>query len=191
MSSDFHPRAENIRKEKPMSYRTTVNDVQIFGNNEYYPEWIEFIQSQNIKINDDGCYDGEITDVMGAIEAIEKIILRLEKERRDEIAKFKKTWEKVEKKEINDIYTKPSSLFDMSIEYDNLMEQEIKFPHDDYNTSLTDRMIELRKNGYIFMSCLFIDACEDMIEKDRHFSVPKHFNCYKIKDGCKIRVHAG
>ena len=34
-----------------MSYRTYVEGVQIFGNNEGYNEWIEFIRSQGIKID--------------------------------------------------------------------------------------------------------------------------------------------
>ena len=29
-----------------MSYRTRVNETQIFGNNEYYQEWIDFIRSE-------------------------------------------------------------------------------------------------------------------------------------------------
>ena len=39
-----------------MSYRTTVNGMQIFGNNETYPEWDEFIRSQGIAIGEDGDY---------------------------------------------------------------------------------------------------------------------------------------
>lgn len=155
-----------------MSYRTNVNDIQIFGNNECYPEWIDFIKSQGIEVDEDYGYRGEITDIMGAITAIEKIILRLEAERR-------------EKQPIS------TSLFDFRKDYDEIIEQDIKFPNDDYNTSLTDQMMELRKNAYIFMPCLFIDACGDMIEPDKPFTVPRHFMCYKVKEGCKIKVSAG
>lgn len=155
-----------------MSYRTKVNGTQIFGNNECYPEWIEFIQSQGIEVDEDACYEGEITDVMGAITTIEKIILRLESGRR-------------EKQPIS------TSLFDFRKDYDEIIEQDIKFPNDDHNTSLTDKMMELRKNAYIFMSCLFIDACGDMIERDHTFAVPQHYLCYKVKEGCAIKVSAG
>ena len=47
-----------------MAYRTRVNGVQIFGNNEYYEEWAEFLKSKGIEIDEDGCYDGEIDDVL-------------------------------------------------------------------------------------------------------------------------------
>ena len=43
-----------------MSYRTYVNDVQVFGNNEYYPEWIEFIKTQGIDVNENGNYENFI-----------------------------------------------------------------------------------------------------------------------------------
>ena len=45
-----------------MSYRTTIEDFQIFGNNETYPEWLEFIKSQGITIDEEGNYSGEIHD---------------------------------------------------------------------------------------------------------------------------------
>ena len=41
-----------------MSYRIRVNGVQIFGNNESYPEWEEFIRSQGIEIGEEGNYEG-------------------------------------------------------------------------------------------------------------------------------------
>ena len=36
-----------------MSYRTYINDTQIFGNHECYEEWIDFIKSQGIDANED------------------------------------------------------------------------------------------------------------------------------------------
>ena len=56
-----------------MSYRTSINGTQIFGNNEWYVEWANFIESKRIKIDEDGCYDGEIDDVMGMFDVIDKI----------------------------------------------------------------------------------------------------------------------
>lgn len=174
-----------------MSYRTNVNGIQIFGNNECYPEWIEFIQSQGIEVDEDACYEGEITDVMGAIMTIEKIILKIEAERRREITEFKKRWKNVDEKDISDFVGKPTSIFDFRNHYDNHLRQQEKFPNDKYNSSITDDIYELRKNAYIFMSCLFIDACGDMIEQDDTFAVPQHFLCYKVKEGCRIKVSAG
>ena len=40
-----------------MSYRTYVNDVQVFGNDEYYSEWIEFIKAQGIDVNEEWYVD--------------------------------------------------------------------------------------------------------------------------------------
>jgi hypothetical protein len=37
-----------------MSYRTEVEGFQIFGNNEYYKEWIEFISSEGIEVDEEG-----------------------------------------------------------------------------------------------------------------------------------------
>lgn len=64
-----------------MSYRTNIEDVQIFGNNEYYPEWIDFIQSQGIEVDNEGNYSGEIHDFMGMLTTIETIVLNIEEER--------------------------------------------------------------------------------------------------------------
>lgn len=33
-----------------MAYRTYINDIQLFENNEYYPEWITYIRSKRINV---------------------------------------------------------------------------------------------------------------------------------------------
>ena len=164
-----------------MSYRTSVNGTQIFGNNEYYTEWIEFIRSQGVEVDEDGLYEGEITDVMGAVVTIEKIVLRMEEERRAQMSKIDDLLKKKESTEhLEEL--RPVSLFDFRRNYENLISHDI---------ALTDAMSDLQENAYIFMSCAFIDACGDSIEGDKHFSTPNHFMCYKIKKGCAIKVSAG
>ena len=164
-----------------MSYRTSVNGTQIFGNNDYYPEWIEFIKSQGIEVDEDGLYEGEMTDVMGAVVTIEKIILRMEEQRRAQMSKIDDLLKKKESaKHLEEL--RPVSLFDFRRNYENLIKHDI---------ALTDAMGELRENAYIFMSCAFIDACGDSIEGDKPFSTPNHFMCYKVKEGCAIKVSAG
>lgn len=37
-----------------MSYRIYVNDTQLFGNNESYPEWDDYVKSQGIEIGPEG-----------------------------------------------------------------------------------------------------------------------------------------
>lgn len=63
-----------------MSYRTIINEKQqLFGNNDSYKKWIVFIKSQGIAVDEDECYEGEITDIMGAITVLEEIVMDLEK----------------------------------------------------------------------------------------------------------------
>lgn len=47
-----------------MSYRTYVNDVQVFGNDEYYSELIEFIKAQGIDVNEEGYVDWDARTVV-------------------------------------------------------------------------------------------------------------------------------
>lgn len=42
-----------------MAYRTYINDVQVFGNNEDYPEWIEYTINFNNGSNWDYCFEKE------------------------------------------------------------------------------------------------------------------------------------
>lgn len=177
-----------------MSYRTTVEDYQIFGNNESFQEWYDFIKSEDIDVDEEGCYDGYITNVMGAIEAIESIIENFEKGRRLRIAEFKKAYKNVSEDDLEKIKKNtfvPTSIFDHRSTFDNYLSQKEKYPNDKYNNSLTDDVMDLYNNGYIFMSINFIKACGNKIEPDHHFATPGHFYCYKIKDGNKIHVHAG
>ena len=177
-----------------MSYRTYVEDYQIFGNNEGYEEWFDFLKSEGIDIDEEGCYDGYITNIMGAIEAIESIIENFEKGRRLQIAEFKKAYKNVSEEDLEEIKKNtfvPTSIFDHRSTFDNYLARKEKYPDDKYNNSLTDDMMELYNNGYVFMSINFIKACGDKIEPDHHFTKPGHFYCYKIKDGEKIHVRAG
>ena len=176
-----------------MSYRTYVNDVQILGNNECYEEWINFIKSQGIEVSEDKEYKGEIIDIMGAIITLENIIIRLENER------MKKHDELVEL-----IKKNPDTTFEEKMKY--LQELDInslfyfKDTRDmiwsnlkcdsDYKMSVTDYMTELIDNGYVFMTCTFLNACKDKIERDKTFSTKGHYRCWKIKAGEHIYVSA-
>lgn len=85
-----------------MSYRTYIGNTQVFGNNEYYKEWTDFIESQGIEIGEDGDYDGEITDVQGMFDVINKITKRLIKERHKQVEKGE-TWFGKPYKELADL----------------------------------------------------------------------------------------
>lgn len=151
-----------------MSYRTYINNTQIFGNNEYYKEWIDFIKSEGVEVDLDGNYDGYITNFMGALCTIEKIIIRLEEDYR--------------KNHSGD------SLFNFTNHYDNY--KKLNQYDDDYNTSITDTIYELANNAYVFMSYALVKCCEDIIEKDKSWSTPNHHKCYKLKPGMRIHVEA-
>lgn len=157
-----------------MSYRTYVNEHQIFGNNEYYQEWFDFIESQGIVVSDEFTYDGYITDVMGAIKAIEQIILRKAKESEETIiGRNGKTF-------------KHCKLFDFSNEYEKIiMDRE-----DKYGMELTDHIMFIEDIAYMFMSVAFIKACKDLIERVPKPKGKRLYN-YKVKDGKQVHVHAG
>ena len=151
-----------------MSYRTRINGSQIFGNNEYYPEWIDFIQSQGIEVGEEGNYEGEITDFMGALEVIEKITMNIYKDR------------KSKKGSVN--------LFDFESIPRSIENADL---NDKFASSLFDEEFEVISNAYAFLSYQFYLACEDKLEKDEMFKVPGHTRCYKVREGESLHVYAG
>lgn len=149
-----------------MSYRTTINGNQLFGNNEFYDEWTDFIKSQGIKIDDDGNYKGEITDFMSALSVIENITMRLHQER------------------ICNQNTK--SLFDFSYVPDTVEKDK----EDEYGQSLLDAEIELVSNAYAFLPYQFYTFCKDQLDKEHLFTTPGHVYSFKLKPGETIKVEA-
>ena len=117
-----------------MSYRTYVNDTQIFGNNECYPEWINYIKSKGIEVGENDSYTGELDDFMEALDVVKSIVMRLEAERREN------------KKSGLSFHTK--SIFDLGEIYDAVA----ACPDDE---SLMDKEIEYIKNAYMFMPYAF------------------------------------
>lgn len=179
-----------------MSYRTKVNGVQVFGNNESYPEWIEFIKAQGIEVDGDSWYKGEITDFMGALEVIEKIVMRLEAERQTRIQSLNEMVEKFREKEKDEtvinkfisMHRGTTGLFDFSHIFKET--QDIR-TDDNYNMSLFDRLEQLLDEGYIFMPHVFYEACKPDLEQQHPFSIKNHLCCYKLKAGATIKVSAG
>lgn len=152
-----------------MSYRTYVNDTQIFGNHEHYPEWINYIKSKGIEVGENDSYTGELDDFMEALDVVESIVMRLEAERREN------------KKSGLSFHTK--SIFDLGEIYDAVA----ACPDDE---SLLDKEIEYIKNAYMFMPYAFLKACEDIVEYTGLSFEGRHTRIYKLKDGCKIKVEA-
>lgn len=61
-----------------MSYRTYVNNIQLFGNNDCFEPWLKYIKSQGIKVDGNYNYNGFITDIDGALNALEEIVMNIE-----------------------------------------------------------------------------------------------------------------
>ena len=154
-----------------MSYRTRVNGVQIFGNNEGYDEWFDFLKSKGIEIDEDGLYDGYIDDLQGMFNTIDKITQRLIDERHEQVIRGEKTWDGKNYKELTDLSgsmwldSKTPLLFNL-------------------------RMIE---EAYCFLPYQVFMAVKDIIEKtDKPYIGDKEWFCcsYKLKEGKKIHVSA-
>lgn len=167
-----------------MSYRTYVEDVQIFGNNEYYPEWIEFIKSQGINVDDECCYEGEIHDFMGALVTIEKIVMRLYQEKEKLISQL---GGKLGNKKMH-------GLFDFTHIVDKIAKNNQVDENGnrlfEYGDSLFDEICDIVNQSYAFMPYTFFLACKDKLIAVESYSTQDHFDCYKIKDGESIHIKA-
>ncbi len=156
-----------------MSYRTNIDNTQIFGNNEYYQEWMDFIKSKGIEVDEDGHYDGEIDDVQGIFVVIDKITRRLINERHEEVLNGKKNFKGEPVKELTDL---SGSLY----------------LDDETPILMFNRM--MIEEAYCFLPYQVYLAVEDKIERVKGAyekdGVDWSFVTYKLKDGEKIRVHA-
>lgn len=173
-----------------MAYRVKVNGVQIFGNNESYPEWNEFIAAQGIVINEGGGYEGETTDFMGMLQVVEQIVMRLNEERKKQAKAVYDMVEDFPEEEraaaLSTIGIK--SIFDLSNIPEDIANQD---KNDKFRLSLFDSLLEYIRHGYAFMPYALYLACEDKLEKDDVFAVDGHFECFKVREGETIRVSAG
>lgn len=165
-----------------MSYRTYVNGVQVFGNNEYYAKWLLFIKSQGIKVDEEERYEGEITDFMGAMEAIEAVVMDIDKDLREQMASIPASVPADSR-----IRKGMRSLFDLSGIYENVTAPPK--PGCDYRPRLFDELYDKVSDGYLFMPIVFYDACKDLLQLDP--SHPNRFRAYKLKPGKTIHVQAG
>lgn len=165
-----------------MAYRTYVNDVQVFGNNEYYEEWFEFLRKQGIEPDEEYGYDCRITDFMGAIEACEAIVLRIDAERLEERAALLRTMK--DESAGSQLLKQHRSLFDLS-----RIKEEIQKRTEGYRPRLFDELYDLLDSGYLFLPIAFYNACKDDLVLD--FAHPDRFRTYKLKPGRTIHVRAG
>ena len=157
-----------------MSYRTYINHTQIFGNNESYPEWLYFIKSKGIEVNEDCIYDGYITDLQGMFNVIDTITRGLINDRHEEVLKGEKDWEGKPYTELTDL-SKSMWLAD--------------------NVPLLKYNMEMINHAYCFLPYQAYKAVENIIERSDKPYVSedgKEWYCYtyKLKPGMMIHVEA-
>lgn len=158
-----------------MSYRTNLNGKQIFGNDVCFEEWIEFIKSEGIKVDSDGCYKGEIKNVMGMFATVDKIIKRMIKERHDNVLQGVSTRTGKPLPELTDL-------------------SNSEFLNDE--TSILEFNMHVVRNAYCFYPYHVYLAVENVIERayDEIYQddeIDWSLCTYRVKKGKKIRVSAG
>ncbi len=156
-----------------MSYRTSINGNQIFGNNEWYQEWGDFIESEGIEIDKEGLYDGHIENIQGMFDVIDKITRRLIDERHEQVVAGELTWDKKPYKELTDL-------------------SDSMWLNDETPVFMFN--IQMIEHAYCFLPYQLFKAVEDTIEKCEHDepgAVKLGYRYYRLKDGKRICVHAG
>ena len=152
-----------------MSYRIWVNNHQLFGNNESYPEWEEWVKSQGVVIGPDGDYNFYTKDFNGMMQAVEKIVIRLIKERHQDVLKGEKYFDFRINKEVP---------YHELGDYSNILEEVEK-----HNISFHYYLRDHIENGYFFLTYRLFDICRDKLED--------HLVSYKVKDPKGIEISAG
>ena len=156
-----------------MAYRTYIDGFQIFGNNDWFKEYEDFIKANGIELGPEGQYDGYITDVKGLFEVIDTITRKLIKEQHERVEKGETDWE-----------DKPvSELADFS----RSMWLNEKTPILYFN-------IHMIGNTYIFLPYQTYLAIKDKLEPCEKPYVTNSITwatcSYQLKEGEKIHVYA-
>lgn len=174
-----------------MSYRTTINGIQIFGNGESYERWDEYIRSQGIEIDEEGWYEGDITDFHGAVIAVEAIVKDLIAERKSDWDKIKHRIEKVLAEDPeNEWALKQKSILTRSLLDFSAYEKDI-FEHQD---SILDTLFQITNMAYAFFPYILYAACRDQLERLDPMQEPDgtfRIHNFKFKPDQAAHVKAG
>lgn len=174
-----------------MSYRTCVNGHQLFGNNEYYPEWLDFIRTQGAVIGEDKSYRCHIKDFDRAVLACESIVMRLTRERTEQNTELLRHIEQVLLEQPDDKaavarkrrYSK--HMFDFSGLEEQAASQE---------TALFDGLYDAVFEGFAFLPLALYLYCRDQLQPDTIQICDSglyRIRRYKLKPGGTILVEAG
>ena len=170
-----------------MSYRTYINGRQVFGNNDAFPEWIDFVKSQGIHVDPELRYEGDLYDFGEALSVTESIVLRLDadiaRRRRDFEASLLDPSSAAAKKHL---LSYPDGLFDLEAMRARAMDYR-----DDPRTgeALLDGLRELQETGYLFLPLRLYNACAELLEP---LSPDETYRTcgFRLKPGNKIRIRA-
>lgn len=97
---------------------------------EFMDRWVEFIKSQGIEVDENGCYDGYFWDFMGALTILEDMTMYKAKQYQKEYGE---------------------SIFDWS---------DISDEIEGGGTSLLDETLDIIDNGIMFVPYEFYRACK-------------------------------
>lgn len=174
-----------------MSYRTTINGIQVFGNNESYEHWDEYIRSQGIEINEEGCYEGDISDFHGAVTALENIVKDLMDQRKADWEKIRHQVEKVlDEDPENEWALHQKSILTRSLLDFSNYETDI-LEHQD---SILDTLFEITSAAYAFFPYILYTACRSQLERMDPTQEPDgtyRIHNFKFKAGQSAHVKAG
>ena len=152
-----------------MSYRIMMNDVQLFGNNEYPKPFLTFLKESSVKIDGSGYFDHTFPvgtfDVMKAVNAIEEYV---ENERR----RYRKGH--------------PDRYFYDYSEYEKTIDAFIESKDENLRPEpLLDWLTAYFHTGYMFIPLLFIETLlkQGCIKPCKCYSDGTHLYCYtQIKE---------
>lgn len=159
-----------------MSYRTVIENEQIFGNNEYYSDWIDFVKSNGIVVDEDDCYEGDITDVEGMFKVIDRITRKIIADQHERVVRNEKTL--TNKGDIQPC--REMTDFSDSI-----------WLSDNTPLLMSNRMI--MEESYFFIPYILFNAVKGKIvpcEPYKDDTVEWYCCSFKIKDGEKIHIRA-
>jgi len=153
-----------------MSYCTSIEGVQIFGNSEYYADWIAFVESNGIVVDEEGRYEGDITDVEGMFKVIDEMVRKRIADQHEKVSRGETTYTCKGKEPCRE-----ATDFSHSMWID-----------DDTPLLMSNRMII--ENSYFFIPYMVFNAVKGKIVPCNAY---EWYCCsFKIKDGEKIHIEA-
>lgn len=152
-----------------MSYRMYVNDTQLFGNNESYKKWDDYLKSKGLCFTEDGNVEGCLDDFMEALSVIEEITEDLATERDERIKKG----------------LAEESMFSLESERQSAKTEKSDYMH----MGLLGKLQCAIKDNYCFLPYQFYKACRNSLEPAKH-PIDGRFDAYVLKPGRRIRISA-